>query len=189
LIDVALKFLAAELNAHVAAPTGSTFGTVELGPIVDDSGKWAVATDHVALSVVNLEEERVLRSQLPEPSLVGGKLVALEPPVRVVLHVLFAARFQKYDEAWSALARVLQFFQARRVFTPHEYPGLDPRVDKLTAELQSPGYEQLNQIWAYVGGKQLPSALYKVRLVALQDAAPAAVGPPVTTIGAALHQA
>ena len=61
------------------------------------------------------------------------------------------------------------YFQAHSSFTFEEYPALDPRIGKLTVELQSLNYEQLNQVWAFIGGKQLPSAIYKFRMVVLQD--------------------
>ena len=56
------------------------------------------------------------------------------------------------------------------------------RIERLTVELQSLGYEQINQIWAFIGGKHLPSAIYKVRMVALQDTAPSGVEQPLTEI-------
>ena len=42
------------------------------------------------------------------------------------------------------------------------------------------------QVWAFIGGKQLPSVIYKVRMVALQDRQPA-VGVPITRIDAVVH--
>ena len=82
---------------------------------------------------------------------------------------------------------MLTFFQARPVFTRERYAGLDPRIDKLGVDLISPSFEQLNQMWAFVGAKQLPSALYRVRLVALQDAEPASIQAPITAIGSSVE--
>jgi Pvc16 N-terminal domain len=73
------------------------------------------------------------------------------------------------------------------VFTRERYPGLDPRIEKLGVDLMALGFEQLNQLWAFVGAKQLPAAVYRVRLVALQDDEPAAIRPPITAIGADLE--
>ena len=57
----------------------------------------------------------------------------------------------------------------------------------MTVELQSLGYEQLNQIWAFIGGKQLPSVIYKVRMIVLQDETPAGIQPPLTVINTQIH--
>ena len=82
---------------------------------------------------------------------------------------------------------MLTFFQSHSVFTRARYPGLDPRIEKLGVDLMSLGYEQLNQVWTFVGAKYLPSAVYRVRLVALQDDEPASVAPPITRIDAAVE--
>lgn len=187
MLDVALTFLTAELNSYLVA-RGATkadeeFGKVELGRLVDDTGKWAIKDDHVGAALIQLEEDRILKSHLPETVTAGGRHVVLEPRLKLNLHVLFAAKFQKYEEGLRSLSSVLTFFQSHPAFTPDSHPALDPRVERLTAELQTLSYEQLNQVWAYIGGKHLPSAIYKVRMVALQDAAPRAVEQPLSQIG------
>lgn len=187
MLDVALKFLQAELNSYLLVRTASDFGDVELGKPVDDSGRWAITEDHIGCSLIGIEEERALRTQLPTPTYLNGRQVLLEPDIKLNLHVLFAAYFRQYDQALKQLSHVLTFFQSHTVFTPDRNPGLDPRIEKLSVELQSLSFEQINQIWAFLGGKHLPSAAYRVRLVALQDTEPASADPPVgeMTVGVA----
>jgi hypothetical protein len=187
MIDVALKFLVAELNSYLLNRTGSNLGEAELTRIVDDLGKWAIGVDHLAAALINVEEERILKAHLPEPAFVDGRHVILEPPLKLNLHVLFAAHFQKYDQALKYLAHVLTFFQSHLTFPSDQYPGLDPRIARLNVELLSPTYEHLNQIWAFVGGKQLPSAVYRVRMVVLQDVEPKSVEPPLTAVDTVVH--
>ena len=187
MLDIALKFLVKELNSYLLLRTGSSFGEADVSRLVDDNGKWAVKEDQIGAALINLEEERVVKSQLPETTYVDGRNVVLQPGLKLNLHVLFAAYFKRYDEALRYLAYVLTYFQSHPAFTPDQYPGLDPRIDKLTAELQSLTYEQLNQVWAFIGGKQLPSAIYKVRMVALQDAGQTAIQAPITQFAPVLH--
>lgn len=186
MLDVALNFLTAELNSYLVArgarkPTDE-IGKVEVGRLVDDAGKWAIKDDHIGASLIHIEEDRVMKSHLPETVVAGGRNVVLEPRLKLNLHVLFAAKFQKYDEGLRLLSLVLTFFQSHPTFVPDTYPGLDPRIERLTTELQPLSYEQINQVWAFIGGKQLPSAIYKVRMIALQDAEPKTVVPPVAEI-------
>lgn len=187
MLDVALKFLVRELNSYLLLRTGSSFGEANVCRLVDDAGKWAVTEDQIGATLVNLEEERVVRSQLPETTYVDGRNVILQPGLKLNLHVLFAAYFKRYDEALRYLSYVLTYFQSHPVFTPDQYPGLDSRIEKLAPELQSLTYEQLNQVWAFIGGKQLPSALYKVRMIALQDAGQTAIQAPVGELTPVLH--
>lgn len=190
MLDVALNFLAAELNAYLVArgarKSTDEIGKAEVGKLVDDTGKWVIRDDHIGVSLIHIEEDRVMKSQLPEAILTRGRQVILEPALKLNLHILFAAKFQKYDEGLRSLSLVLTYFQSHPTFTPDTYSGLDPRIERLTIELQPVSYDQLNQIWAFIGAKQLPSVIYKVRMVALQDLEPTAVVPPVSEIQTAV---
>ncbi len=190
MLDVALNFLTAELNAYLVArgarKSTDEIGKAEVGKLVDDAGKWVISDDHIGVSLIHIEEDRVMKSQLPEAILTRGRHVILEPALKLNLHIVFAAKFQKYDEGLRSLSLVLTYFQSHPIFTPDTYSGLDPRIERLTVELQPLGYEQLNQIWTFIGAKQLPSAIYKVRMVALQDLEPTAVVPPVSEIQTAV---
>ena len=153
---------------------------------MDDAGKWAVTEDRIGAALINVEEERAVKSHLPETTYVNGRNVVQQPGLKLNLHLLFAAHFKHYDEALRYLSHVLTYFQSHPAFTPDSYPGLDARIEKLVPELQSLNYEQLNQVWAFIGGKQLPSALYKVRVVVLRDEEPLSVGPPILEISSVL---
>jgi len=182
MLHTVLQFLGDELNTYLFARTGADSVVIKASKVVDESGKYAFDEGTLCASVINIEEERILKSHLPGYTLVDGQHVLLEPDLKLNLHVLFAANFKKYDVALKYLALVLTYFQSHPAFTPDEYPALDARIGKLNMELQSLTYEQLNQIWAFIGGKQLPSVVYKVRMVAIQDEAQIAVRPPITTI-------
>jgi uncharacterized protein DUF4255 len=183
MLHLAADFLTRELNAYLLARTGADFGAALLTRIATDAGKWAIPDDQVGVALVNVEEERALKSQLPQAVLADGRHVLLEPEIKLNLHLLFAAYFKNYDQGLRQLSHVLAFFQSHPVFTRERYAALDRRIEKLGVDLISPSYEQLNQIWAFVGAKQLPSALYRVRMIALQDAEPGALHPPITKIG------
>jgi hypothetical protein len=187
MLHLAADFLTRELNAYLLARTGVAFGAALLTRIATDAGKWAIPDDQIGVSLVNVEEERALKSQLPQAVLADGRHVLLEPEIKLNLHLLFAAHFKNYEQGLRQLSHVLTFFQAHPVFTRERYAGLDRRIEKLGVDLISPSFEQLNQIWAFIGAKQLPSALYRVRLVALQDTEPTAVQPPITSIGSSVE--
>jgi len=191
MIDVALEFIVGQLNSYLVRRGGSElggteFGRAKLSGIVDDSGKWAIPEDGVGVSLIRLEAERTVPAQTPESTYVGGRHILLEPPLKLNLCVMFAARFKKPSEALRQLSHVLTFFQAHPSFTPDQYPGMDPKLVKISAELLSPSYEQLNQIWAYIGGKYLPSAIYQLRMVILQDTEPSGIQEPIKEVAGTL---
>ena len=182
MLDIALQFLTGELNAYIVTSDRTGFTKVKAGPVVNGKGEYTIDGDTVGLSIVNIEEERVLKSQGLEYRLVGDQNVVLEPELKLNIHLLFAANYTVYDVALKAISHVITFFQSRPSFTSEQYPALDRQIAKLSVELQSPTFEQLNQIWGFIGAKQLPSVLYKVRMITIQDAAVKTVKPPVTKI-------
>lgn len=183
MIEVALQFLTAELNAYLASKSGSNPPeVVKMGRVVDDTGKYALPLDSVGATVINIEEDRILRSQRPDYVTVAGQHIVLEPELKLNLYILFCANFKRYDAGLKYLSLMLTFFQSHPVFTSTQHPALDRGISKLTAELQSLSFEQLNQIWGFIGGKQLPSVLYKIRLITLQDSSQKAMQPPVGVV-------
>ncbi|HBB33583.1 MAG TPA: DUF4255 domain-containing protein [Cyanobacteria bacterium UBA8803] len=187
MLDLVLKFLKDELNTYLLTQTGSNLVKVEMSKLVDDTGKYAFEAETIGVSVINIEEERIFKSHLPEHTYTNGQHVVLDPELKLNLYVLFAANFKQYDQALKYISYVLTYFQTHPAFTSEVYPALASRIHKLSVELQSLNYEQLNQVWAFVGAKYLPSVIYKVRMVALQDETAIAIKPALTKINTNLH--
>jgi len=187
MLDATVRILADEVNLFLKRRTASSLVQVVPGALTDDSGKWAVAEGTIGLALVNVEEERTLRSQIPDRLFRNGSHIVHQPELKLNLQLVFAARHSSYLHALRYISYVLTFFQSHPVFTPDQYPGLDSGIEKLTVELISYGPEQLNQLWAYIGTKYLPSVIYRVRMVVLQDVEPQGIGQPITTIETTLH--
>jgi hypothetical protein len=185
-IDTTLSFLADEFNAHLLKRTGTELGAVTVGALCDDRGLWTQPVDSTRLTLFQIDEERSVREQLPERTLIGGREVSLPPVLKLNLVILFAGRFQQYDQALRTLSLILAFFQARPLFTPASSPGLPEGVERIALDLLSYGPEQMNQMWACLGAKHLPSVTYRLRLVALQDQEPLRTGLPIRVIESTL---
>jgi hypothetical protein len=190
MLDIALNFLKDEINTYLLTRTSADPANpvrVETTKLVDEAGKYALALNSIGACLINLEEERIFKAQQPDRIYTNGQHIVREPELKLNLYILFAAHFQRYDQALKYLSYLLTYFQSHPSFTAEVYPTLDRSIAKLTPELQSLTYEQLNQIWAFIGGKQLPSAIYKVRMVCLQDEIPIAVQTPTVSVNTNLH--
>lgn len=190
MLDIAVSFLADELNTYLRK-RGALTGPQDLvlpSSLVNDKGEWTLPEGNVGLTLVNIEEERILREQLPDRVYLNGSNVVLQPALKLNLIVLFAARFTPnttgYKSSLNFLSHVFTFFQANPTFSSDNSPGLNGNIEKLNVELLSYTPEQLNQTWAYLGSKYLPSAIYRVRMVLLQDIEPMEISRPITTINA-----
>lgn len=182
MLDVVLKFFSDELNAYLQARTGVIGDVVALSPVVDDDGKYAIDTNSVGVHLINIDEDATSKEQLPSATYQAGQHVVSEPRLNLNLYVMFTANYSLYDQALKYTSHILTYFQSHRLFTPEKYPSLDQKMKRLTVELQSLNYDQLNQIWAFIGAKQLPSIIYRVRVLGLQDEEQVDVRPPIISI-------
>lgn len=172
MIYESLEFIVGEMKDFLRLK-GNAQGTddlITIDRIVDDQGKLAIANDTICATVVNIEEERINRQHVPRIVRHENQTTSYSnPQIDLNLYILFAANFGTYWQGLKAISNVIGFFQKNSVFTPTENPALDDNIEKLVCELQTLGFEQLSYMWGTVGFSYLPSALYKVRLVSIDE--------------------
>ncbi len=168
-MDRVLKFLQQELNDYIQFRLGES-DKIWLGQLVDEDGKLQSPPNSVIMTMVNLEEEKVMKSQkrtVIEES--DGGIFYANPDIKLNMFILFASRFNHYDEALKFLTEVIGFFQARNYFTPDNSPTLPVPIKRIIVDLFSIPLEQLNYMWATLGAKYMPSAIFKLRTLSVQE--------------------
>jgi hypothetical protein len=55
------------------------------------------------------------------------------------------------------------------VFDHQNTPELDSRIDKLMLDIENLGISDLSNLWGILGGKYMPSVLYRMRMVAIDS--------------------
>lgn len=173
MIAPTLGFLASELNAYLNQKLMAiSEPRVKIGNVaraMDNSLSGIHSLeDKAILTLVNLEEDRTVRLQ---ETVIKTATTARykNPPLQLNLYVLASVHKDDYAESLSLLGHVVQFFQFQSHFTPLSHPALDSRIAQLTVELYTMNFEQVNHLWSTLGGKYLPSALYKVRQITLDE--------------------
>ncbi|MCB0594910.1 MAG: DUF4255 domain-containing protein [Lewinellaceae bacterium] len=174
MIFEALTIINEELKTYVDGVLG-TLDNVTLGNIAMlESGESDIIRNRLIISLVNLEEESALKNSNGFHRASNGSIQYENPPVYLNLYLLFAANWpERYDNAIRAISLVIEFFQGKNIFTAQNSPGAadlldtdDPEVLdlKLIVDLYTLTFEQINHLWGSLGGKQIPFAMYKVRL-------------------------
>jgi hypothetical protein len=144
--------------------------------------------DRVIISVVNIEEESTLKNyQNFRKNPATGSIEYENAPVFLNLYILFSAHFQEYKQALRGLSLIIRFFQGRNKFqfTATDEETTDPEPDEvidLSLDLYTMTFEQINHLWGSLGGKQVPFAMYKARLVSLSDHRPLGTGKLIEKI-------
>jgi len=169
-IDLALRLLANELDQGLRRFAVAAEQLVVVSDLVDSSGSAvADALGHVVVSLVGIEREDVM-FRAPQGFDAGqDRLGVRQPPVHVSLLVMIAANFSgtHYDEALKLISASIAFFQGKPLFTKANTPDLDPVFEQLSIEIQNLDLTSQSNLWGILGGRYVPSVLYRVRLLAI----------------------
>lgn len=186
MINETLKFLTEEVNKYLSLKLGANtdprlvLGNVAKAMDNDGSGTNALSNKAI-LTLVNAEEDRVAKQQENFVKNENG-VTYKNPPLFLNLYILFSLNRTEYTDSLKWLAHIIQYFQYQNVFTPITHPGLDSRIQKIVVDLHTLNFEQINHLWSTLGGKYLPSVMYKVRQVTLDEDAIIAEGGLITEI-------
>lgn len=167
-----LNFLTQEVNNYldIKVTNPTTEARLKIGNVsraLDDSLSGAFSLKEKAiLTLVNVEEDRVAR---PQENYIRGEVKTLyrKPPLHLNLYVLFSITKDDYRDSLMWLSYIMQFFQFQNVFTPITHPTL--KAEKLIVDMHNLTFEQINHLWSTLGGKYLPSVLYKIRQITLDE--------------------
>ena len=174
MINESLSFIVEQVNEYIGLKAGGDTTRVELNALVDQDGKVQVDDDRVACTLVSIEEERIAKVHVAY-EVVNGVSTKKNPPLKFNLYILFAANPKietaktNYGEGLKLISHVITFFQGKNVFDKYNSPGMPDGLNKLIMEVYSMPIEQQNYLWGALGAKYLPSVLYRLRLVVMND--------------------
>ena len=186
MIGSALLLLRQELTAYLI--TQGDPATV----IIDNIGlfeteKGAELDESIIITLVNIEEESSFKNGKSFMKWPDGKARYENRPVFLNLYLLFSANYSGgvppnngYVQALKRLSLVIEFFQGKNIFTPATSPvPLPPELSdlsnpdvaslKISMEMYTLTFEQINHLWGSLGGRQIPFAMYKARMVAITE--------------------
>jgi hypothetical protein len=169
MINAAMSHLAAQLNQSLRQTYALPEDIVLMSSLMDEQGRPAPHTNNKLLVfLTNLEKDTVPYRQQSPGEAGPARQVVSSAPLYFNLYVMIAANFSgaNYSEALKLISGAITFFQRSPVFDHQNSPGLDTRIEKLMLDIENLKIHELSNIWTLLGGKYLPSVLYKVRMVA-----------------------
>jgi len=170
-IKTILRYIENEINQSVT-PSAEKFAILGNISRLESGGGASNADlqDKVILTLVNIDEEKTLKNN-PHYVRDGEALLKRNPTLFLNLYVLISCGADDYETALSKISYVIGFFQSKHVFTPENAEAAfpDEHVEKIIMDMFSMNFEQVNHLWGIMGGKYIPSVLYKMRLVPVQE--------------------
>ena len=133
---------------------------VELGPIE----KEGQVEKSLFITLVRSEEETSIKQPNAQLRVDAGdkKHYYVNPDVCLNLYILISS----HAEYGLALQQIHDTIYYLNSIYPDD-ASLSEEMKRLSIELQSPTAEQWNSLWQTLGGKVVPSVLYKVRMITI----------------------
>ncbi|HEY6901536.1 MAG TPA: DUF4255 domain-containing protein [Puia sp.] len=143
-----------------------------------DSNNTTNLDNSIVFTIVNIEEESTLKNTPALKKDASGKARYENPPTYLNIYLLISCVSKsitgdsEYIDTLARLSHVIRFFQGKNSFTAYDPTKLSSQFDDITdfkikPELYTLTFEQINHLWGVLGGKQMPSVMYKLRLVAI----------------------
>lgn len=184
MIEKALSFLVADLNAALARKFAAPTDLAVLAPVTGDDGKPPKETDNrLILTLVNVEREPIAGNTAQRSREVDGARFSAAAPLNINLLVMASANFNSnYSDGLRVLSATLGHFQANPLFTPATSPDLPPVFERLTMEWKEASTANIHNLWTVLGGRYLPSALYLARMLVLDGGLTGDEVTPITKL-------
>ncbi|MBL0341306.1 MAG: DUF4255 domain-containing protein [Bacteroidetes bacterium] len=198
MIRTALEFIQKELDAYMVNreqdPAYVINNVVDLKPIVLPNGNVNLTeSTHITIMLTGVEEERREGKRPHFIPIDNQHFAKLNAPVELDLFLLFAAHNNDYPTALRDLSNVVSFFQANSVFDEQKFPNLNGSVlnpvitpwrliERLSFKCHNMTFEQQNNLWAMLGGKYIPSVVYKMNMLTVFDTKAKAVAPAISEL-------
>jgi len=166
----ALNVVATKINDYLKLKFSSNGNYLELSNLLDQDGSLAtIDTNKIIATLVNIERETVLGINHQMRKNNNGMHTSMNPPVFINLYLMFTSVYtgKNYMEGLKFISSIIEYLQSVLVFDHSNTPQLNPKIDKLTFEIVNLDMQNLSQLWGAIGGKYMPSVLYKIRMLSL----------------------
>ena len=180
MIDSAILLLREELQSYINTRDASASVVIDNVGLFETS-RGDTLTNNIIITLVNVEEESTLKNQPALRRPFAGTAIYENPPTYLNLYILFTCNYTgvDYPLALRRLSFIIQFLQSKNSFSASSsvtggsidftQPGISDL--RFTMELYTLTFEQINHLWGSLGGRQMPFAMYKLRLVAISEQA------------------
>ena len=187
MIDAALTYIRDLLNEYFKNKFSISENKVVLSNIIKNDGTAAQNVDgKIVFFLISLDEESTLKHSAGRFSgNENGATAYKAPALRLNLQLLFCSNFDSnlYIEGLSYLSSLIRFFHANKIIPLEHLNNSNNNTAKLSFELCKLDYDQLSHLWSAVGGKLMPSVIYKVGMVMFEDEPIRKVIPPIKNTG------
>ncbi|MCP5244475.1 MAG: DUF4255 domain-containing protein [Burkholderiales bacterium] len=167
MINLTVQLLATQLNQYLRRAYDLSEDMVVVSNLLDMDGSVSPNINNkLVIFLTNIEKDSVSRRS-PGVHEFGERAVQRNAGIHFNLYIMLTANFSgtNYAEALKFLSSTISFFQRNPLFNHQNTPDMDRRLEKLVLDIENLSIQDLSNLWGALGGKYMPSILYRVRMV------------------------
>lgn len=190
MIDTAIYFVQNFLNEKIKSIFGITDDKVMASSLINPDGTVTEYIENkILISLINIEHETYAKNPATYIPISNNQYGRVEQPVYLNLYLLISANYtaKNYMEALKMLSATIAVLQTNQAFDSSTFPGLDSSIQKLTFEIHNVPISELSHIWSGIGAKYVPSIIYKVRMITIQQNLIKATASGITTLDSKIN--
>jgi hypothetical protein len=155
---------------------------VELGAL---SKEGPAGECDILITLLQIEEEREAKSleyysyQRDQEGKVI-KITPQSPEIKLNLYILISSQKDPYETALRQISRIIGIFQEKSAFYKKDIEK--EGVESLILDLYPLSFEQNNSLWQTLGATVMPSVMYKVRTIVVQESKDESEGPLIEKV-------
>lgn len=170
-----LNNIAKEVTEYVDSQLDFASGkkSVVLAKPTNGKGELSIPNNTICLSLLNIDEETSMRNPVIKKRVEGTKVYTQTPGISLNLSIVFIANFPNdYVSELNYITKIIEFFQKKDTFTVDNTPSLKKQerfFEQLVFKLSTTKLEDQHNIWNLLGIKYMPSVMYSVGKVLVQE--------------------
>jgi len=171
MINKTVSFISEQLNHSLQLRFSKDESLVVGSGLTEAGGGFPDAiSERVVITLINIEHEHSIVTGSPRMQTSHEGFARTTAPLHLNLLLLLSASFKHYPTSLEYLSAVLGFFQAHPLFTAEASQNFPSGLEQLAFDPVNLDLQALSNVWSVVGGRHLPSVMYKARLMTTQDA-------------------
>jgi hypothetical protein len=167
MISKLMRILSSELNRFLKKKLQLSEDLVIAANLIECDGTVATGLQNkIVLTIINIERETNLSNAALRVTAPSGNYLRGAPAIHINLQILVSAVALNvnYLESLNLLSETMLFFHQRPLMTQETTPEMAGIAEELAFEMLNLSLDELGTLWGRLGGKYLPSVVYRVRM-------------------------
>ncbi|OZG73981.1 hypothetical protein BTA51_09380 [Hahella sp. CCB-MM4] len=141
---------------------------VVLTSVIDQNGQSTIPLNSLGITLYRIVEDRVVETEY-QPSIAQSEYEKILPPVILSLEIVIAANFNDYTESLKYISAAMACFQSKNYFDHSNCPEMNKDMNPFGITLFTQNVSEHNHTWSLFGGRYMPSVMYRLRSIEIQE--------------------